>query len=164
MLSSVLLPPCIPLLCLVCLGLSILVLPRTSHATFISTPFILPFTKVIVKIGPCFARTTLDIALPFHRELLITAFQLQFLAGLHPFHLHCAFLICLSECHIKRIRKVRLWHLLISLSSYGLLSCQRGRLDWLTVCVCDKSMLTSSHLCFPPVLKAVGSSIIIFFF
>lgn len=121
--SSALLPPCMPLLWLVCLGLSVLVLPRAPHATFRSIPFVLPFTKV--KMDLCLARTTLEIALPFHRELLITAFQLQFSAGLHGFHLHHAFLACLSECHIKRIKKVKLWHLLLSFSSYSLLSCQR---------------------------------------
>lgn len=111
---------------------------------------------------PC--RTTLDIALPFDRELLINAFQLPFSAGLHPFHLHHAFLACLSESHIKRIRKVKLRHLLFP-SFQGLLSCQRGRLDWLTVYVHDKSMLTFSNLfLFLPVLKAVRSSIFIFFF
>lgn len=108
---------------------------------------------------PC--RTPLDIALPFDRELLITAFQLQFSAGLHPFHLHHAFQACLSECHIKRIRNVELWHLLLFHSSQGLLSCQRGRLDWLTVCVYGKSMLTSHLFLFLPVLKEVCS---IFFF
>lgn len=100
-------------------------------------------------------------AAPFDRELLITALQLQFSAGLHPFHLHHVFIACLSECHIKRIREVNLWHLLLFLSFQGLLSCQRERLDCLTVCVCDKYMPASPYLFLVLVLRAVCSRLFV---
>lgn len=114
-LSSALLPPYMPLLCLVELGLFL-----PSSCLFQCSPGLhfmchlrkyslySPIHKSNSKNRSLSCRTTLNAALPFDRELLLPTFQLEFSSGLHPFHLHHALLACLSECHIKRIEKVKL--------------------------------------------------------
>lgn len=151
-----------PLLCLVELGLFL-----PSSCLFQCSPGLhfmchlrkyslySPIHKSNSKNRSLSCRTTLNAALPFDRELLLPTFQLEFSSGLHPFHLHHALLACLSECHIKRIEKVKLWHLLLSLPSWGLLLCHRQGLDW-WLCVYNKIMLTCSHpFLLLPVLQAV---------